>query len=87
MYGHDRLLAELPTSAIEAGFLGLLVIATRGLAENVEHEVRGLLVEARRPAELAHAMCRLIEDAQLRQRLVGNARRCVTERFGCERFE
>ena len=78
----------LPTSAIEAGFAGLPVIATRrgGLPEVVEHETNGLLVEAQRPAELADAMCRLINDPQLWQRLASNARRWATERFGRERF-
>ena len=78
----------LPTSAIEAGFAGLPVIATRrgGLPEVVEHETNGLLVEAQRPAQLADAMCRLINDPQLWHRLARNARRWATERFGRERF-
>jgi len=78
----------LGLSAIEAGFSGLPVIATRrgGLPEVVEHETNGLLVEAERPVELADAMCRLINDPQLRQYLASNARRCATERFGPERF-
>jgi glycosyltransferase involved in cell wall biosynthesis len=78
----------LPTSAIEAGFAGLPVIATRrgGLPEVVEHETNGLLVEAQSPAELADAMCRLINDHQLRERLACNARPWATERFGRERF-
>jgi glycosyltransferase involved in cell wall biosynthesis len=78
----------LPTSAIEAGFFGLPVIATRrgGLPEVVEHETNGLLVEAEQPEELAEAMCRLISDSQLRQRLGTNARRRATQRFGRERF-
>jgi glycosyltransferase involved in cell wall biosynthesis len=78
----------LGLSAIEAGFSGLPVIATRrgGLPEVVEHETNGLLVEAQRPAELADAMCRVINDPQLRQHLASNARRCATERFGRERF-
>ena len=76
------------TSAIEAGFSGLPVIATRrgGLPEVVEHETNGLLVEAQRPAELADALCRLIKDPQLRQHLASNARSCAIERFGRERF-
>lgn len=78
----------LPTSAIEAGFSGVPVIATRrgGLPEVLEHETNGLLVKAHAPAELAEAVCRLISDPQLRQRLATNARRCATERFGRERF-
>ena len=78
----------LPTTAIEAGFSGLPVIATRrgGLPEVIEHETNGLLVEARRSAELADAICRLIQDPQLRQRLATNAKQCARERFGSERF-
>lgn len=78
----------LPTTAIEAGHSGLPVIATRrgGLPEVIENETNGLLVEARRPGDLADAICRLIEDPQLRLRLAANARRCATKRFGSERF-
>jgi glycosyltransferase involved in cell wall biosynthesis len=78
----------LGLTAIEAGFSGLPVIATRrgGLPEIVENETNGLLVEAHRPSEIADALCRLINDPQLRQRLGTNARRCATERFGRERF-
>jgi glycosyltransferase involved in cell wall biosynthesis len=78
----------LGLSAIEAGFSGLPVIATRrgGLSEVIEHETNGLLVEGQRPGELADAMCRLISDPQLWQRLASNARRCATERFGRQRF-
>jgi glycosyltransferase involved in cell wall biosynthesis len=84
----SRIQEALGLSAIEAGFSGLPVIATRrgGLPEVVEHETNGLLVEAQRPAELAEALCRIINDSQLRQRLASNARRCATERFGRERF-
>jgi glycosyltransferase involved in cell wall biosynthesis len=84
----SRCQEALGLSAIEAGFSGLPVIATRrgGLPEIVEHETNGLLVEAQQPAELADAMSRLIEDSQLRQRLVGNAKRYAMERFGSERF-
>jgi glycosyltransferase involved in cell wall biosynthesis len=78
----------LPTAAIEAGFSGLPVIATRqgGLPEIIQHEVNGLLVEAERPAEIADALCRLLEDRELRQRLARNARLSAAARFGRERF-
>jgi glycosyltransferase involved in cell wall biosynthesis len=78
----------LPTVAIEAGFSGLPVIATRsgGLPEIVEHEINGLLVEAGRPLEIADALCRLIEDRHLRLNLSNNAICCALQRFGSERF-
>ena len=84
----SRVQEALGLSAIEAGFSGLPVIATRrgGLPEVIEHETNGLLVGAQQPAELADAMCRLISDPQLRQRLASNARRCATEHFGRDRF-
>ena len=78
----------LPTTAIEAGFSGLPVIATRrgGLPEIIEDEVNGLLVEAERPAEIAGAICRLLADRELWRRLSHNARLFAAERFGRERF-
>lgn len=78
----------LPTSAIEAGFCGLPVVATRrgGLPEIVEHEKNGLLVDAQCPEEIAEALLRLIENPQFRERLGSTAKCYATERFGRERF-
>jgi glycosyltransferase involved in cell wall biosynthesis len=74
--------------ALEAGFFSLPTVVTcrGGLPEIVEHEVNGLLVEAERPAELAAALSRLIDDPSLRQRLGANARRRAVEHFGRDRF-
>lgn len=78
----------LPTTALEAGFFGLPVVATRrgGLTEIIEHERNGLLVEVAQPDAIAGALCRLIEQSALRSQLGGNARRMALERFGRERF-
>ncbi len=77
-----------PTTAVEAGFFGLPAIVTRrgGLPEIIEHNVNGLLVDAERPNEIADALCRLIEEPSLRQRLGANARRRAVEQFGRDRF-
>jgi glycosyltransferase involved in cell wall biosynthesis len=77
-----------PTTAIEAGFFGLPTIVTRrgGLPEIIEHEVNGLLVEAERPAEIADALCRLIEQPSFRRMLGINARQRAIDHFGRERF-
>ena len=73
---------------LEAGFFGLPAIVTRrgALPEIIEHEVNGLLVEAGRPAEIADALCRLIEQPALRRLLGINARQRAVERFGSDRF-
>lgn len=78
----------LPTSAIEAGFSGLPVVATRrgGLPEIIEHEQNGLLVEAERPEEIARAISRLIDNPQFSRRLALNARQRAAKQFGYERF-
>ena len=51
------------SSRLKPVFFCMPTIATRkgGLPEIVEHEVNGLLVGAERPAEIADAICRLIE--------------------------
>jgi glycosyltransferase involved in cell wall biosynthesis len=78
----------LPLAAIEPGFFDIPSIATRrgGLPEIIEHEVNGLLVEPNRPAEIAHALSRLIGDPFLRHSLAINARQIAIQRFGRDRF-
>ena len=74
--------------ALEAGFFGLPAIVTRrgALPEIIENEVNGLVVEAEQPAEIAEALCRLIEQPAFRQQLGINARQRAVEQFGRDRF-
>lgn len=74
--------------ALEAGFFSLPAIVTRrgGLPEIIEHEVNGLLVESESPAQIAGALCRIIEQPELRRVLATNARIRAVQRFGRERF-
>jgi glycosyltransferase involved in cell wall biosynthesis len=74
--------------ALEAGFFGVPAIVTRrgALPEIVEHEVNGIQVDAERPVEIADALCRLIEQPSLRQRLGINARQRAVEHFSRGRF-
>lgn len=78
----------LPTVAIEAGFFGLPVVASRrgGLVEIVENGVTGCLVEAGDVEGLARCLEELVADAALRERLGSAGRRHVKERFSQERF-
>ena len=61
----------LGTSVLDAMSVGLAVIGTRagGIAEMIEDERSGLLVEARNSAALAEAMLRLAGDEELRKQL------------------
>ncbi|GHH70868.1 hypothetical protein GCM10017673_23260 [Streptosporangium violaceochromogenes] len=63
---------------LEAMSKGVPVVSfdcPHGPAEIITHEHDGLLVRPRRPAALAEAICRLIEDRELRARLGDNALR------------
>lgn len=67
-----------PISVLEAMAAGLPVVASDvgGIAEQVEHEVTGLLVPRGDSAALASALRRLVEDPELRRRMgeAGHAR-------------
>ena len=73
----------LPFTLLEAMFQKVPVVASRvgGLAEVIEHDVTGLLVERSDHISLAAAIERLYSDAALRHRLTENAHRVVCERF------
>jgi glycosyltransferase involved in cell wall biosynthesis len=60
---------------LEAGVSGLPTVAAcaGGAAELVRHEETGLLVPPDDPAALAAALCRLVEDPDLRIDLGGGA--------------
>lgn len=61
----------MPNALLEAMACGVPCIATRvsGSEDIIEHETNGLLVPPLDPAALARALKRLIEDAELAQRL------------------
>lgn len=70
----------LPVTLMEARALGLPVVVTRvgGLATHVRDDVDGLLVEPGRPAELAAALCRVVDDPSLLRRLASASRAAAT---------
>lgn len=72
---------NFPHTVVEALAVGTPVLAMEagGVAEVVQHEVNGLLVPAGDTAALADAVRRYFGDAQLRQRLRGQAARSVAE--------
>ncbi len=61
----------LPISILEAMETGLPVVATSvgGIPELVKNDVTGLLVPPQNPDKLASAICRLLADGALRERM------------------
>jgi glycosyltransferase involved in cell wall biosynthesis len=76
----------LPISVLEAMAAGLPVIATRvgGTDEAVVHGDSGLLVDPRAPSELAAAIRRVLDDRELRHRLVTGGKARVERHFTAE---
>jgi glycosyltransferase involved in cell wall biosynthesis len=72
---------------IEAMAAGVPVVATDvpGICDVVRHEQTGLLVPVNDPASLAAAIVRIVNDRQLRERLIASASRDVRERFTWDR--
>lgn len=68
---------------LEAFAARLCVLATRsgGIEDVVEHEQTGVLVEPRRPEELAREMSRMLTDPNARDRLADNAYRKVSATY------
>lgn len=75
-----------PYAVLEAMVLGLGIVAcdVGGIGEAIEHRITGLLVPARDPAALAHALTELLTDDVLRRRLGTSALDTVTHRFSIE---
>lgn len=66
----------MPNSLLEAMACGLPCIATRvsGSEDIISDGLNGILVESEQPVQIADALCRLIEDTELAQRLGREAR-------------
>jgi glycosyltransferase involved in cell wall biosynthesis len=71
----------MPNALLEAMACGLPCIATRvsGSEDIIVDGINGLLIGPEQPADLAHALRRLIEDTELAQRL-GKEGRSTVER-------
>jgi len=76
IYLNSSEIDNMPTSLIEAFAAGLPVVSTNtgGIPYFVEHGRTGLLLEPRRPDQMAAAALRLLEDQALAQRLIAAAR-------------
>jgi glycosyltransferase involved in cell wall biosynthesis len=73
----------MPAVVLEAGYLGLPVVATRvgALAECVRHGETGLLIEPNDPREVASSLAALIGDPGRRKSMADAARVHVRRHF------
>jgi glycosyltransferase involved in cell wall biosynthesis len=73
----------MPNALLEAMACGLPCVATRvsGSEDIITDGVNGLLVEPERPAELAQALYRIVEDTDLAQRLGSEARAAIVGEY------
>lgn len=73
---------------VEAMFCGCPVIGTRvgGISDIIIHEKTGLLVEQKNPEQIANAVTRLLEDENLRKRLIKNGMKHVKEKYSWEKI-
>jgi len=95
IYGNLAVLAvpsrspdPLPTSAIEAGFFEVPVVASRigGLPEIITDGVTGLLFESGDIDQLARHLTLLLTDSELRNKMGGKARKHAIALFKRDRF-
>lgn len=73
----------LPKVLIEAGAAGKPVVATdvQGCRDIIQHGVNGLLVPPKNAVALAEALNRLIDDAELREKMGVEARKLILESY------
>lgn len=76
----------MPNALLEAMACGLPCVATRvsGSEDIIQHEINGLLVAPEQPAEMAHALRRIIEDRALALRLGQAARHTIVSKYRIE---
>lgn len=76
----------LGSAILDAFAHGVPVVATAagGIPEIVRHEDTGLLAEAGDVNQVAQAVLRMLEDMELRERCVSNARKLLTEGYSID---
>jgi glycosyltransferase involved in cell wall biosynthesis len=83
LFAHAAHYEGLPTVLLEAMACAKAVVSTSvsGALDVISDEVNGILVPPRAPDQLANAVCRLLGDRELRDRLGSAARQTVEERY------
>ncbi|BBO93447.1 glycosyltransferase family 4 protein [Desulfosarcina ovata] len=78
----------IPNVIVESMAVGVPVVATRvsAIPEIVRHGQTGLLVSPKKPAELADAILRVLDDTELRARIIPAAKVAVNRDFDNRRL-
>lgn len=86
VYALPSIWEGLPLVVLEAMAAGCPVVASSvgGVPTAVEHERTGLLVEPRRPDELADALVRVLGDERRREEMSRENRRVFEEKFNAD---
>lgn len=81
--GEDGEVEGFGIAFLEANLHGLPAVGTTcgGIPEAVVDGETGILVEPRRPDQVAEAVCRLLDDRDLRQKMANAGRERIEERF------
>ncbi len=77
-----------PLTPIEAFSVGRTVVATGvdGTLEIVQNEENGLMIEPRKPNQIAEAICRFIEDKNLKKKCELGAKESYEREYSFEKF-
>lgn len=77
-----------PLTPIEAFSVGRTVVATRvdGTLEIVQNEENGLMIEPRKPDQIAEAIIRFIEDKNLKDKCEYGAKKSYEKEYSFEKF-
>jgi glycosyltransferase involved in cell wall biosynthesis len=83
VYVAPTLYENLPIRVLEAMACGVPVVASKvcAIPEVIDDGVNGILIQPGRVDELADAICRLLDDPNLRKKMGDKARKTVLERF------
>jgi glycosyltransferase involved in cell wall biosynthesis len=78
----------LPTVMLEGMACGLPVVATNvgGIGETIVHGENGFLVPPHAPLEMSHYVLKLLENAQLREKIGRAARKTIMKSFSWDKI-
>lgn len=88
IYLSSSLSEGISNAVLEAMAIGLPVVSTNvgGMPEVIQTEITGLLVEPYEPDQIARAIKRLVEEPDMKDGCIKNARERIESEFGFERL-